>query len=228
MAEHPNPFRLESWFAGSPDPEVEAHVASCGACRAHVESLSAENAVFLAEQDPAEFVRQVRAAAEPEPAKAWPRWLALGLPALLAGAIALFIALPTTVPISPAPTGNPDTDRVRFKGSFGLAIYVLRDGEQSRHTGRVTLRTGDRLRFELTLEQRRTVSVGVRFGAEQQLLVDAEEHGPGRIFVGKGLKVSGKVEPGLLFAGDPARVAAVLRGDPATKDLGSVILEVTK
>ena len=65
-AGHPDPFRLEAWSVGEPDPGVDRHMETCKECRDYVVSLEMQKEVFLDREDPDEYVRRARRAADTE------------------------------------------------------------------------------------------------------------------------------------------------------------------
>lgn len=236
MAEHPTFFALESWQTGAPDPEVERHVAGCEACRAYVAGLEDGAAAFVAESDPTAFARDLRARAEmgsptKAAAPAWRRWVWVGVPVAVAGALILVVALRSSAPRLSLPSfdrsEDPGPDIVRFKGDLQLAVRLLRDGRQTRHVERLVQRTGDRLRVELIVGEGATLSVVVVAGGKAQMLVGARHYDPGSVLLDSPLKVTGQPEPALIVAGTPEQVARFLERRPVV-GLARFALEVPR
>jgi hypothetical protein len=149
--------------AGEPDARTAEHVSACVACRAYLDGLEAAQARFAARGDAAAFLAGVttaaaREAAEPtrsagretpasapvlRPSRPW------RAPAFAAAAAAAALAFVLLRP-PPGDTGPADDVADRLKGAPVVAAIVLRDGAQHRETGTVSVRAGDRLRFEVS------------------------------------------------------------------------------
>ncbi len=148
---HPSAFRLEALHAGEADAEAAAHVERCAACRAYLDGLDAERAAHQAAPMPA----FLEAPANVVPFPARRSRLVYILPALAAAAALALVLL------RPGADGPPP-DEIRMKGAVGVVAIRDRDGAQVRERGRVLVRPGDRLRFEVTVPAAKSLSVVAR------------------------------------------------------------------
>ncbi len=166
LAQH----RLEALAAGDADAAALAHLEGCAACAAVVLELRAELETFRLEADAPAFVDAVvaRAAKSPDAPKRAPEVAALALPPrnvtalrfvtlvaplfAIAAAVVLYLRTPATLVTQPGPGKEPGTSDVRFKGGLQLAVVREREGAQSRFSGEVWVRPGDRIRAEIAMD----------------------------------------------------------------------------
>jgi hypothetical protein len=166
---------MEAVAAGDADPLVEAHLASCDACRSYVGRLEDAAASFRKTDHRGKLLLAKLGAAETPVvspllrttvsgtkrnagATAWSRALYVGAPLLAAAAaLVLWARSPTLREVGPPAT----TQSVRLKGVVGLAVIRERAGAQERFAGEVTVRAGDRLRVEIDLDRPLPIAGGV-------------------------------------------------------------------
>ena len=155
MSAHPSFYALERRrLGGGTDPGIDAHLAKCARCRAHVDGLDQVPAVpAWLEQAPVE-PRQRWAVLRPR------MWAVLSLAG--AAAIALLV-------LRPRP--SLDGDGSRAKGDPVITVHLKRGEIVSRWDGRTPLRAGDRLRLQIDGSRFRFVSVAALApGAVPQVL----------------------------------------------------------
>jgi len=208
---HPSPLQLDELHAGKDDATVAAHVASCRACADYVAALAREREALQAEWPSQVFMRRLaaRAAAKPR----WPRWSRwlVAIPVMAAAAVALLVGL------QPA---SFDTVRLKGGGSVALALIALRDGVQERNAPAFTMRPGDQLRIELTLTERRVISVGVLEDTGGFLpLVEAATLDAGLHVLEPALRVDSHPTASTVIAGSPDAVQRAI----TTRDLLAVV-----
>lgn len=167
MTEHPPSHRLEALAAGDPDPDAEAHVAGCEACREYLESLREELQAWRTSPERERGLERLRAA-EPKPSNVrYLRWASVAAaPLLVAAAVMLFVGRKpppagggyALVPSST--TAEPDLG-LRFKGPPEVAVIVDHAGVQHRFTGSVVVHAGDKLRVEVSVARSTPIAAGV-------------------------------------------------------------------
>lgn len=205
MADHPSPVTLEQWQVDRADAEITRHVETCDACRQYVADLDRARHSFLLREQPEDFVRRVRQAETAEPRR--PGRLAWWMMAPAAG-VALVLAL--VVLLLPG-TRTTEEARMRLKGEPQLAVILLRQGAQTRHTGALTLMARDRLRVELTLPSRQTLTVGIFERGKRWLpLVEEETLEAGVHHLQQSLLVDAQPTAGWIVAGRPDAVREVV------------------
>ena len=223
MTTRPTPFQLVAWHqshGGASSP----HAADCPACAAYLRDLDRERAALLSRERPDDFARRLRGRVD-EPDSSSGAWLPRLAGGLLAASLAVVVLVLSPAGGEPAPTApqpltvRPSTtpEPVRLKGAdVRVAVVVLRDGAQQRHTRPVALLPGDRFRVEVTVAQRGTVGVGVRVdgGAWVEMmepsLLDAGTH-----VLPKTMLVDSNPMKATVIAGPPAALAAVRAGGDA-------------
>ena len=184
MSDHPPAFLLDGHTAGDRDAGVEAHLATCEACRAYVEALSgdASKSPKVSENDASAWIAKLEQRAEagphaePDPRAptapvrdasvlAWRRraaraaWIAT--PLLAAAAVLLVVRGREMTDEKPYAGALDDPQDTRFKGYVQLAIIRDRNGEQARVSQRVTVLPGDRLRVEVGVDGEQPIVVGM-------------------------------------------------------------------
>lgn len=190
---HPSAFRLEAFHAGEPDASTAAHVGKCAECAEYLASLEEARASFAQRPGAGDFLDRVTASSPGTPPQR--RRLFTGL--LIAAALmAVFIGRWAFV----RTLGEPSPGE-RLKGGPVLAAIVLRDGVQRRETGTITLRAGDRVRFE----------VG---GAGPLRVVVQEAGGPARTLYDGPAPETTTILPDTLAVDDRPTEATVLAGPP--------------
>jgi hypothetical protein len=229
MTEHPAAAALEEIAAGGRHAATEDHLRACGACREHVTSLRAEAATFRLGAQPPAFVARVEQTVLAEARRVsspGARWKATaGVVAVFAVAAALLVFLrrPATpeadVPLAPLSSSRPlpsappvgiGSSRAawRFMGRRELAVIRERDGQQERFTGSVTVRAGDRLRAQISLDHDETLVLAVleATGALTTLL-DATALESGTHYSDAAARFTDPIEPGWVVSGSPEEIA---------------------
>ncbi len=203
---HPSSFYLDALALGGVDAETapttaQDHLAECAECIRYVDGLRAA----LADAAPLEPLR----VPEPAPARVFAlrRTLYAAAPvlAIAAGAL-LFFRVPTPTESPTTPPVSPVTE-AHFKGNLPMAVVLERDGVQSRHTDRVAVRAGDRLRIEVALDVARPTTAGI--------LEDTGEFAtalaptllePGTHYSDLAIRIDDHPRPGWILAGVPDAV----------------------
>jgi hypothetical protein len=166
MTEHPPSHRLEALAAGDPDPDAEAHVADCEACREYLDALREELGAWRSSPERERGLERLREAQPAGSNVRYLRWASIvAAPLLVAAAVMLFIGR------KPPPAGDgtsavlpataPSGGGLRFKGPPQVAVVVEHAGEQHRFTGPVVVRAGDRLRVEVSVARSTPIAAGV-------------------------------------------------------------------
>ncbi len=230
---HPAQHRLEALAAGDADPGALAHLDGCAACAEVVRQLRDELHTFRLEADAPAFVEAVlaRAAKAPEaPARA-PVAAALAAPPrnvtvlrfvtvvapifAIAAAIFLYLRTPSTITTQAGGGKEPGSSDVRFKGGLQVAVVREREGAQSRFSGEVRVRPGDRIRAEIALDgQAPLTAVLVKddgaagSSAEAWVLLTPTLLDAGVHFSPESIRFDQERFDGWLVVGDPDKVAA--------------------
>jgi anti-sigma-K factor RskA len=215
VAEHPSPFALEAWHAGGESAVVREHVAACGACKAYVEGLEGAKSRLSRRGSADDFARAIRARAEKSGRTRGWRML-VPAAALAATMVLIFVRYQT----------NSEKDVVRLKGGSQLAVIVLRQGEQTRHLGRLDARAGDRLRFEIVLEKPARMSVGVIEDGRFTSLARDESFDAGLHHLEATLEVDPGPMHALVVAGPPERLEAIAKKGELDSKEGQPLLEL--
>lgn len=165
MTEHPPGHRLEALAAGDPDPDAEAHVAECAACREYLDMLREELAAWQTSPERERGLERLRQAGPAPSNVRYLRWASIAAaPLLVAAAVVLFIGRkppPAGAPGAAASSTTADPGGLRFKGPPGVAVIVEHAGQQHRYTGHVTVGAGDRLRVEVSVARPTPIAAGV-------------------------------------------------------------------
>ncbi len=208
MNTHPDSIQLDALALGSPDAEAVAssartHVAVCAECMRYVASLQKE----LSSAEPLPRLRALPIAPAPI---FWLRRAAFAAAPVLAVAagILLYVHTQVSMPdaIVPAPA-HATVAEARFKGGLPMAVVLERDSVQSRHTDRVLVRPGDRLRIEVALDVARPTTAGVldESGAFVTALAPALLE-PGTHYSDLSIRIDDHPKAGWVLAGVPAAV----------------------
>ncbi len=165
MTEHPPSHRLEALAAGDPDPDAEAHVAECDACREYLETLREDLQAWRTSPERERGLERLREA-EPAPSNVrFLRWASVAAaPLLVAAAVMLFIGKkppPVGAPGAAASSTTAEPGGLRFKGPPEVAVVVEHAGTQHRFTGPVVVRAGDKLRVEVSVARSMPIAAGV-------------------------------------------------------------------
>jgi hypothetical protein len=217
MTAHPSADRLDAVAAGDEDATLAAHLAECASCKDYVETLRAAARGFAREApDAAEFARCVAERAGPHGAARSSgvkrlRQVFFAATPVLAVAAAVILALRGR-PSDPVPRGGgPDpaqsSSGVRFKGAMPIAVVRQRGTAQERFTGKVSVRPGDALRMELSLEAERSISAGL-LGEDGSFveLIAPRALPAGAHFSELAARFDDHPTRGWLIAGDPSMV----------------------
>lgn len=155
----PSELALDRYLAGELDATTRARIdhwlAQDPAARARLEARRTFPASVAPDALYARVAAQLRAAApKPSLGKRLAQWFGLGRPGfftlLAVAALALFVA---------RPWGPEDPDILRPKGGFGFLIHrQTADGSELLLSGSEA-KEGDRLRFELTLQEKSFVMI---------------------------------------------------------------------
>lgn len=200
---HPNAIDLEAFACGEPIAKVGAHVASCDACRAYVAKIGGLTAPTM----PTPKIQARRFRIE-----------LVAIPLAMAAAIILFMRSPAPVamheahakfPSVPETVAVVDPPPVRFKGGFQLAVVRDRAGKQERFTDSFEIRSGDRLRLEVAVDQSRSI-LGAVLGDDGSYLelLSEDVRDAGTYFSEKSARIDSEPTAGTLIVGDPALVRA--------------------
>jgi hypothetical protein len=141
-------FALDAyWFANeSGDPELQAHVLSCGECRAYLDSLRAG----AIEDAMANGVREISSVKK----SPWSHRATRALAGLAIAAGLLFVAQRAFV--------NRDSGYVGTKGAPGVQVLVRHAGATSIWDGTSRVGQGDALAFQLDCEGLAHVTIASR------------------------------------------------------------------
>jgi predicted anti-sigma-YlaC factor YlaD len=203
---HPASHRLDHLALGDRDPQAERHVAGCEECRGYIERAAAAAAQFAAAAGPssAAFAQATR-----QRLTRRRRATVLGgLGAVAAAALVLVFILPHAEP------------PVRFKGGPQLAVVRDRAGVQARAAAAVSVRAGDRLRVEVSLDQ--PGEVGVAFLGEDGswvVLLAPRRLPPGTHWSEQALRFDDHPTAGVILAGAPDALAKRRRSDLSTLEV---------
>jgi hypothetical protein len=152
------------------------------------------------------------------------RWWAtastVAVPLAVAAALLLFLKSPSaTSPLPGAPTAEPtsvappstDPDpETTFKGGIQVAVIRERAGLQTRFTGAVQVRPGDRLRVEVALDREQAILAAVVGDDASWLeLMSESVRRPGTHFSERSARVDSSPLRGTIIVGSPEAVARV-------------------
>ncbi len=210
MSETPRPsrFDIERYHTGEADPETARRVEADPEAMARVAALEQARKAFARERpDAADFARALRARTAPaaEPRRRWLRWLMPLAGAAAVAALVLFAALP-----------GLDAERsevLRPKGdAVDTSVIVLRDGVQTRESGTVGVRPGDRVRISLDVQVAGPLTVGIvdRDGS-WVVLADSQAFTAGRHDLERTFRVDAGPTRAAVVAGPPNDVARARR-----------------
>lgn len=171
MSPHPSSDRLDALAAGDPDAGAREHLASCEVCRAYVARVEAEIARFRAAgPEPARFAERVEARAKARPAAGVlaARTITFAAPVLAAAAaLAFLLRGGPGPPPAPGAAGSPlgfpppsEAATSRFKGGPALALVRERGGRQERLSGEASVRDGDGVRVEVSVDAAGLLAIG--------------------------------------------------------------------
>jgi hypothetical protein len=172
--------------------------------------------------------------------KAWLWGSSVLAPLAAAAALFLFSSSPAHAPThgdpgpsAPAPVrtdrilmgtipgaAEPDT---QFKGGMQVAVVRDRAGQQTRFSGPIAVKPGDRLRVEVALDHEQAILAGVLADDGSYLeIMPAAVRGPGTHFSERSAKIDangGRPTRGTILIGSPEAVARAR----ATKQLDGVV-----
>ncbi|HVH47326.1 MAG TPA: hypothetical protein VM925_33555 [Labilithrix sp.] len=164
------------------------------------------------------------------------RWFlkaaSVAVPLAAAAALLLFLRTPksgndtegptsktpaTSEPIALAtPVPEPETS---FKGSVQVAVIRERAGQQSRFSGRVGVKPGDRLRVEVALDREQTILAAVMGDDASWLeLMSVSARRPGTHFSERSARIDASPLRGTILVGSPES----MRRAKESKDLSGV------
>jgi hypothetical protein len=218
--EHPSLFRLKVWLAGDdPDSQLSEHLKHCAKCKEQLDHLSQKQQLFLAQEDPAQFVNRIwPPSPEPSPRRLRPQekmrmpwWGWWGIASAATAALALLFVPRLISPPLPGPQAG---DEIRIKGpALQLkAIVQPRGGQQYSKASRIKVSPNMELGLELDLKSPMRVMAGFLDENNKWIsLIDEQRLLPGTHF-GKGmLTIKEKPSSGWLIAGSPAKIRHIIR-----------------
>jgi hypothetical protein len=217
MSAHPPADRLDALAAGEEDAALAEHLAECASCKSYVETLRAAAFGFAGEPpSPPEFARKVAdradtiGGAKPSKGKTVRRMFFAAAPVLAAAAVAILVLRarpPDPVPGEDVPEPAASAAGMRFKGTLPIAVVRQRGAAQERFAGKVSVRPGDALRLELSLDRERSISAGL-LGEDGSFveLIAPKKLPPGTHFSDLAARFDDHPTRGWLIAGDPDSV----------------------
>ena len=161
MTEHPSAYQLEAHAVGETNDSVSDHLKTCEVCQVYVSELNEARSAMLNERPPAMFLAQPEiAAALSEADSKVPffrrinRWL---LAPIAITACAIFFLMQ-----APVQDRTSEEDTLLMKGHTAqLEVLRMRSGETTSHSGKLSLKKGDRIRIRVRLAAPRMLSVGI-------------------------------------------------------------------
>ncbi len=188
MNNHPSPYELDAYSLGDTHADVHVHLQSCAECTLYVDSVQQE----------CDAVELPAFATSPAPSASAFVWLR-PLAATLAAAAGLMLVLYTAAPRHESAVA----ETTRIKGG-SMAVVLQRAGMQSRHTGALTVRPGDALRVEFSLERELDVAVAFAGDDGSWVPLGAPSHlARGTHFSEHALRFDASPTPGKLLLGSP-------------------------
>lgn len=154
MERHPGSLRLLNLSRGFAATDDErAHVEACDACRARLTGLQAEADAMLSLRNPEAVVVDLAGEGRRR-SRAW-----FLVPALAGAAAVVLVGLLVRVPDE-----DRATDGVRWKGSFGVALRLERDGRAFEPPSDQRFQAGDRIYLDVAASEPGRVSVSAEDG----------------------------------------------------------------
>lgn len=221
--QHPDGIHLDSLALGGSDAKgvpdaVRQHVASCASCKEYVVALRREISVApsvsrLSMPAPPSSIALITATPSAPPARKRPflhKVITFGPVFAAAAALLVYFRLQSLNPESTyEPTAAPSTSapEVHFKGGLPMAVVRERDGTQSRHTERVEIHAGDRLRIEVAVDVAQPIAAGIldADGTFTSLLAPALLD-PGTHYSDQAARIDEHPSAGWVLAGEPSAV----------------------
>lgn len=158
-SQHPSRFQLECWILEKKtDPKLEAHTASCAACRSTVEEIQNETQAFLVKHPFTSFNARIEERARGASKKSFfaGAWLLKVAPLGVMAALALFMIR----------VYDPQGD-VRYKGAVELGYYIQAGGEAVKGPKTGPARAGDLIRLYLQTQKENSVVIaGIEEGGK--------------------------------------------------------------
>jgi hypothetical protein len=241
---HPTSFELERWHSGERfEAEgsgifgIAQHVQGCTECQARLHTLEHHRQQFLAQRDPAEFVRALRAAEgmsrvpHREP-RTWARWAGggLSLAAAVFGVCVLFLRAHDPERAPTALSAAFEARDLVFKGSDRVTIpadtlaplprvEVIRNrgGLQSLIGGTVEITAGDELRAVVHVAQASRLSGVIQTDQGEWLPLFSDWFEPGTYSPASGLRVDERPGSAQLRVGSPADLARLREAGDASR-----------
>ncbi len=231
---HPSSLDLEAFATGDASPMVASHLGACTQCAAFVDRLKGALSTGPSRSDIAARIARAAANASPPPTAPRPsprgadravaqrsRFFKVAPAAATLAAAAVFLlvmrrdrAWVTNAPVSTSQTSETPhvatettTSDTTFKGAVQTAVIRERGGEQSRFTGEVTVRTGDRLRLEVALDREQLIVAAVvgDDGSWVELMVEGVRSS-GTHFSEHSVRVDSSPTRGTILVGAPDAV----------------------
>jgi hypothetical protein len=208
---HPNSLDLEAFACGETAPAVASHLDGCAQCAAFVDRLRT-----VVAKGPSRPARPARLPVAPPRAPVRRLYAIVSVIVPLAAAAALLLVLRRPAPPGdlPQPVENPlavatseTPSDVTFKGGLQTAVIRERGAEQSRFTGSVAVRAGDRLRLEVALDHEQPI-LGAVLGDDGSWLELMPEsvRPPGTHFSERSARVDASPLRGMILVGAPDAV----------------------
>ena len=227
MTSHPSLARLEAYFVGEVDRDVEAHVSTCERCQTYLDTLAQDRRAFLAEEPASAFLMRpaVQAALTAPESPSIEGWGALGglfrrllgeqgrWWAAAATATAALVAVGLSVQLFTEPDDPVNANAIRLKGTVMPHVWVTvtrqRAGRVTEHFGQVSILPGDRLQIEIQTATERSLSAGILDDRGLWMPLVTDNRFPvGRHALGEhALLVDETPTAGWLLVGAPAAVA---------------------
>jgi hypothetical protein len=244
---HPTSFELEASHAEGRLGPLEPHLAGCGACRASLDELDRERALFLAARPAAAFVRQVRQQVEAEQrlARGGRRWMLHAVPL---GALLAIVPLVMAWPFSDGRRETPQhelapssgagaaplaaseslvpwhsADHVG-KGRGGPALIVRRADAQFLAHGVAAIQPGDELRLRFELQTPGDIEAGILMASGEWVPFVSGHFAAGQHTPAATLRVDDEPSSGTLMLGAPNEVARA-RAGAADADVQTLPIE---
>lgn len=207
---HLDKLAIERASVGEIPDDVRAHLANCEVCQQRVGALRAQAEAFVAEQPFDAFVVRPAIAVALKEAEGRRvhrlsprasrsdsgalRWYAAGGLAVAASLTAVVLLVEPSSPSSPSSSPG-----VRLKGASTIEAIRLREGVQSSHDRRVSVRAGDGLRFRLRLiAPSRVRAVLTTHDGARVIVASGGRDAGAHVIPDDALWVTSPVEPGRL------------------------------